>query len=104
MDHRDEERISTKKISGIQFDLPGIEIRNPPKSVCYGSFQQKKSYAHLSQISTTKTPYTMCIDAKSARCWKYFPADTHTHFPPGSTFNQIELLWLLVFLINTLCT
>ena len=29
----------------------------------------------------------MCIDAKSARCWKYSPIDTLTHFPPGSTFQ-----------------
>ena len=27
-----------KQVSGIHFDLPGIEIKNPPKSICYGSF------------------------------------------------------------------
>ena len=59
-----------KQVSGIHFDLPGIEIKNPPKSICNGSFHQKKSYPHLSQILTIRTPYTMCIDAKSARCWK----------------------------------
>ena len=47
----------------------------------------------------------MCIDAKKARCWKYSPADTHTHFPPGSTFqpNRQAVATGLSF-INTLCT
>ena len=59
-----------KEVSGIDFDLPGIEIKKPPKSICYGSFHQNKSYPHLSQFLTIRTPYTMCIEAKSARCWK----------------------------------
>ena len=94
-----------KQVSGIHFDLPGIEIKNPPKSVCFGSFQQNKSYPHLSQILTIRTPYTMYIDAKSARCWKYSPTDTHIHFPPGSTFqpNRTAVATGLSF-INTLCT
>ena len=47
----------------------------------------------------------MCIDAKSARCWKYSPTDTLTHFPPGSTFqpNRNAVATGLSF-INTLCT
>ena len=48
-----------KQVSGIHFDLPGIEIKKPPKSTCYGSFDQNKSYPHLSQILTIRTPYTM---------------------------------------------
>ena len=75
-----------KQVSGIHFDLPGIEIKNPPKSICFGSFHQNKSYPHLSQILTIRTPYTMYIDAKSARCWKYSPIDTHIHFPPRFYF------------------
>ena len=69
------------------FDLPEIEIKNPPKSICNGSFHQNCSYPHLSQISTIRTFYTMCIGAKSSRGWKLSPADTHTHFPPGSIFQ-----------------
>ena len=30
-----------KKVSEIHFDLPGIEIKNPPESICYSSFHQK---------------------------------------------------------------
>ena len=93
-----------KKVSGIQFDLPGIEIKNPPKSICYGSFHQNKSYPHLSQTLTIKTPHTMCIGAKSVRCWKYSPTHTRIHFPPGSTFqpNRNAVASGLSF-INTLC-
>ena len=91
--------------SGIQFDLPGIEIKNPSKSICYGSFHQNKSNHRFLQILTNRTPYTMCIDAKSARCCKYSPAGTHTHFPLGYTFkpNQNAVASGLSF-INTLCT
>ena len=59
-----------KEVFGVHFDLPEIEINNPPKSICYGNFHQNKSYPHLSQILTIRTPYTMCIDARSARYWK----------------------------------
>ena len=76
-----------KHVSGIHFDLSGIEIKNPPKSICYGSFHQTKSYPHLLQILTFRTPYTMCIDVKSARCWKYSPTDSRLRFPPGSIFQ-----------------
>ena len=76
-----------KQVSGIHFDLPGNEIKNPPKSICYGSFHQNKPYPHLSQILTNRTPHTMHIDAKSGRCLKYSPTDTHIHFAPGSTFQ-----------------
>ena len=94
-----------KQVSGIDFDLPGIEIKNPPKSICYGSFHQNKSYPHLSQILTIRTPYTMFIDTKSARCCKYAPTDTRIHFPLGSNFqpNRNAVATGLSF-INTLST
>ena len=95
-----------KQVSGSLFDLPGVEINNPPKSICYGSFHPKKSYPHLSQSLTIRIPYTtMCIDAKSARCWKYLPTDTHIHFPPSPAFqpNRTAKATGLSF-INTLCT
>ena len=94
-----------EQVSGIHFDLPGIEIKNPPESICYGSFQQNKPYPPLSQILTIRTPCTMCIDVKSARCWKYPPTDTQIHFPPGSTFppNRNAVAAGLSFK-NTLCT
>ena len=94
-----------KQVSGIHFDLPGIELKNPPNSLCYGCFHQNKVYPHLSQILTIRLPYTMYIDAKSARCWKYSPGDPQFHFPPGSTFqpNRQAVSTGLSF-VNTLCT
>ena len=53
-----------KEVSGIHFDLPGIELKNPPHSLCYGSFHQNKHYPNLSQILTIRLSYTMYIDAK----------------------------------------
>ena len=76
-----------KQVSGLHFDLAGIETKNPHKTICYGSFHQNKFYPHLSQILTIITSYTMCTDAESARCWKYLPADNHTRFPQGSKFQ-----------------
>ena len=47
----------------------------------------------------------MCIDAKSARCWKYLPEDTHIRFPPGSIFQlKRNALATGLLFINTLCT
>ena len=94
-----------KQVSAIHFNLPGIEIKNSPESICYGSFHQNKSYLHLSQILTIRTPYTVSIDAKSACCWKYWSTDTQIHFPSGPTFqpNRNAVATGLYFL-NTLCT
>ena len=93
------------QVSGVHSDLPAIPIMNPPRSICYGSFHQNKSYYHLSQILTNKTPYAVFIEDKSASCWKSSPADTRTHFPPGSNFrgNRNAVATGLSF-INTLCT
>ena len=60
-----------KQVSGNHFDLPGPDMKNPPKSIYYGSFHQTKPYPHISQKLTIRIPFTMYIDAKSARCWKY---------------------------------
>ena len=47
----------------------------------------------------------MCIDAKSACCWKYLPTENHIHFAPGCTF---QLNWNAVAtglpFENILCT
>ena len=73
-----------KQVSGIHFDLPGIEIKNPPKPICYASFHQNKTYPPLSQFLTIRTLYTMCFDAMSVCFWKCSPTDIHIHFPLGS--------------------
>ena len=91
--------------SEIHFDLPGIELRQPPKTFCYGSLHQKKTFPYVSRILTVRLPYTMHIDAKSARCWKYSPEDPKSLFPPGSTFqpNREAVATGLIF-VNVICT
>ena len=76
-----------KQVSGIYFDLPGIALKQPPNTVCYGSLHQNKSCPFNSQILTIRTPHAMHIEAKSAGCCKYSPEDPHADFPPGSTFH-----------------
>ena len=42
--------------SGIHFDLPGIEPRQPSKTLYYGSFHQKKTFANVSRVLTVRLP------------------------------------------------
>ena len=94
-----------KEVSGIHFDIPDIELKEPPNTVCYRSLHQNKSYTFISQIRTIQTPDAMHIEAKRARRWKYSPEDPHAHFPPGSTFhpNRNAFATELTF-VKVLCT
>ena len=76
-----------KQVSGIHFNLPGIELKEPRNTMCYGSFHQNKNYPFISQFLTIRTLHALHIEAKSARCWKYPPEDPYAQFPPGSTFH-----------------
>ena len=65
----------------------------------------KKTFRYVSRILTVRLPYTMLVDAKSARCWKYSPEDPKSLFPPGSTFqpNREAVATSLIF-VNVICT
>ena len=76
-----------KQVSGIRFDLPGFALEEPPNTVCYANLHQNKSYPFISESRRVRTPYAMHIEAKSVRCWKYFPEDPHAYFPPGRNFH-----------------
>ena len=94
-----------KQVSGIHFDLPGIELEEPPNTMCYGSLHQNKSYPFVSQILTIRTLHAMHIEAKSARCWKYSPEDPPAHFARGSTFHpNRNAVATGLSLVNVLCT
>ena len=77
-----------KQVSGIHFDLPGMKLKKPPNTVCYGSLHQKKSYPFISQIPTIRTQHAMHVEAKNARCRKYSPEDPFAFFSTGSTFHR----------------
>ena len=91
--------------SGIHFDLTGIELRQTPKTFCYGSLQQITTFPYVFRISTVRLSYTMHVDAKNARCWKYSPGDPKSLFLPGSTFqpNREAVSTGLIF-VNNICT
>ena len=87
--------------SAIQFDLPGIELRQRPKTFGYGSLHKNTIFPYVSRILTVRLPYTMHVDAKSARCWKYSSGDTKSLFPPGSTFQPNRKLCPQVLFLLT---
>ena len=94
-----------KQGTGIYFDIPRIELEEPPNTVCYGSFHQNKSYTFILQILTIRTPHAMHIEAKSARCWKKSLEDSHAYFPPGSTFHpKRKAVATGLTFVNVLCT
>ena len=86
-----------KQVSAIQLDLPGIEIKNVLKLICHGSFNQNKSFTHLSQILTIRTPYAMCIDIKSAAAGSIRPKIPIHISRRALLSNQAEMQWPLVF-------
>ena len=91
--------------SGIHFDLPGIELRQPPKTFCYGSLRHNKIIRYVSRILRVRLPYTMHVDSKSARCWKYSPEDPNSLFPPGPTFQpKRDAVSTGLIFVNIICT
>ena len=91
--------------SGIHFDLPGIELRQPPKTFRYGSLDQNRTFPYVSRILTVRLPYTMHVDAKSVKCWKYSPGDPKSLFPPGSSFQpNREAVSTGLIVVKIICT
>ena len=47
----------SKQVSGIHFDLPGIELKEPPNTVCYGSLRRNKvltfHFAYSSDLNSS---------------------------------------------------
>ena len=83
-----------KQVSGIHFDLPGIALKEPPKTVCYRNLHQNKSYPFISQILTIRNPHAMHIEAKSADAGSIFPKILMLIFLLDQLFNQTATLSL----------
>ena len=65
----------------------------------------KKAILYVSRILTVRLPYTMHVDTKSARCWKYSPEDPKSLFPPGSIFQpKREVVSTGPIFVNIICT
>ena len=94
-----------EQVNKIHFDLPGIELKRPINTFCYGSLQLNKCYPYVSQILSVRIPHSMYIEPKTTRCYKFAPENPKNSFPPGSTFlpNRKAVSTGLNF-INVLCT
>ena len=91
-----------KQVSGIHFDLPGIEIKNPPKSICYSSLHQNKPYPHLSQILLLEPLIRCILMLKVPVAGNIHPETLIYTSHPVLLFNQLEMLWLPAYLLQTL--
>ena len=90
---------SQKWVSGNHFDLPGIEIKNPPKSICYGSFHQKKLYPHLSHIVNTRTLLRGVLKLKVPVIGGMHPPTLIHISQQAQLSNRIATPWLLAYLL-----
>ena len=45
---------SQNHAAAIHFNLPGIELKHPPKTFCYGSLHQNKTFPYVSRIVTVR--------------------------------------------------
>ena len=75
-----------KYISKLHFDIPALELKDTPNTICYGSLCATKLYPYLSLIKAIRIPYQIHIDAKTSRVYIYWPEDGQTNFAPGTTF------------------
>ena len=86
---------------GTHFDSSGIELRQPPKTLFYGSVHQNKTFPYVSRILMVRLPYTMYVDAKEQDVGStrletrnlYFLLDQLFN-PTGKRFPQV--LFLLI--------
>ena len=94
-----------KYISKLHFDIPALELKDTPNTICYGSLCATKPYLYLSLIRAIRILHQMHIDAKTSRVYKYQPEDEQTNFASGTTFipHQKVANSELDF-VNVLCT
>ena len=81
-----------KQVSGIHFQLPGIELKKPPNTVCYGSLHQNKSYPFISRILTIRVLCTLKLRVQDAG--SILLKILMLIFPLDQTFNQTAMLSL----------
>ena len=74
-----------KYISKLHFDIPALELKDTPNTICYGSLCATKPYPYLSLIRAIRIPHQIHIDAKTS-VYKYQPEGEQTNFASGTTF------------------
>ena len=94
-----------KCISKFHFDIPALELKDTPNTICYGSLCATKPYPYLSLIKVIRKPHQIQIDAKTSRVYKYRSEDEQTSFAPGTTFNPNQKVAASgLDFVNILCT
>ena len=56
-----------KYTSKLHFDIPALELKDTPYTICYGSLCATKPYSYLSLIRAIRIPHQIHIDAKTSR-------------------------------------
>ena len=54
--------------SGLHFNLPGMKLRQPRKTFCYGGLHQNKTFPYIFRTLTLRLPYTMHVETNCATC------------------------------------
>ena len=54
-------------VSELHFDLPAIELKDSPNTICYGNSCATKPLPYVSRVETIRTDNPICIDAKTTR-------------------------------------
>ena len=87
--------------AGILFDLPGIELRQPPKTFCYGSLHQNKTFPYVSRILTVRLPYTIHVTLKAPDAGKTHLKTQNLSSLLHLLFNPTGKLWPQVLFLST---
>ena len=92
-------------ISKLHFDIPALELKDTPNTICKGSLCATNPYPYLSLIKAIRIPHQIHIDAKTSRVYKYQPEDEQTNFASGTTFiPHLKVANSGLDFVNVLCT
>ena len=91
-------------ICKIHFDLPAIELKENPNTICYGNLCATKPFPYVSKVETIRTDNPICIDAETTRLRKY-SRENNRHFAPGTSFTPHKnAVKTRLSFVNVLCT
>ena len=91
-------------VSKLHFDLPAIELKDSPNTICYGNLCATKPFPYVSKVKTIRTDNPICVDAKTTRLHKN-SRENNSHFAPRTSFtpHKNAVKTGLTF-VNVLCT
>ena len=91
-------------VSKLHFDLPAIELKDNPNTICYGNLCATKPFPYVSKVEKVKVNHPICVDAKTTRLYKHCHPD-NKHFAPGTSFTpHKDAIKSGLTFVNILCT